>query len=156
MVHDKLENLIKYIPQNQQKVVEKFLKKVSNGMPEGKYDIDGENVYARIMSYPTKLESECEIEAHNVYCDIQFTLLGTEGISIYKRELLQEKSEDIANDFMTFETLDASRHAAVSNLPGYFTLIFPQEAHRPQESWDKKCAVVKKGVIKIKEELFNV
>ncbi len=154
MVQDKIENLEKYIPLSKVELINNFLKKVSSDMAEGKYEIDGDDIYARIMSYPTKLPENCEIEAHNVYCDIQFSLIGSEGISIYQRDKLNQKSVDDANDFMTFQTEAATEYIKVQNLPGYFTMIFPCEAHRPQESGDRTCAVVKKGVIKIKESCF--
>lgn len=154
MVQDKIENLSKYIPTSKISVIEKFLKCISSDMEEQKYEIDGEDVYARIMSYKTKLPEECEIEAHDIYCDIQFSLIGSEGISIYQRENLKIKSEDKETDFITFQKEDADEHITVENKIGYFTLIFPREAHRPQESKDRMCEVVKKGVIKIKESCF--
>ena len=38
---------------------------------------------------------------------------------------------------------------SVNNVAGYFTMIFPYEAHRPQISVNRKCEKVKKFVIKI-------
>lgn len=61
MIHDKMDNLLQYIPKNKQHVVASFLGKISQNMEEGKYDIDGEDIYARIMSYETKLEEDCTI-----------------------------------------------------------------------------------------------
>ncbi len=123
-------------------------------MPEERSNINKDTVYARIMSYPTKLPKDCMIEAHDDYVDIQFTLVGGEGIDIFPREELHELTADAEKDFLTFAA-DTAPCLSVANLPGWFTMIFPHEAHRPQESLDGKCANVKKGVIKIKMDCFR-
>lgn len=154
MIHDKLENLIRYIPAGKRAAVQDFLEKLSEDTEEGTYGIDGPDIYAKIMSYPTKERERCAIEAHDLYCDIQFSLTGEEGISVYPRELLIQRIRDPEADFMTLESGGIMPAATVCNRKGYFTLIHPWEAHRPQESPDGTCAAVKKGVIKIKESLL--
>lgn len=154
MVHDQLSRLGLYLPKAQREAVAKFLANVQEDMPEGKSNIDGDAIYARIMSYPTKLPKDCAIEAHDIYVDIQFTLVGGEGIDIFPRAELHELTADIEKDFYTFAA-DEPPRLSVANLPGWFTMIFPHEAHRPQESLDGKCAIVKKGVIKIKMDCFR-
>lgn len=153
MIHDKMENLLAYIPESCRKAVSEYLAQVKPEMDEGIIEIVGRDVYGRTMSYPTKLEEQAKIEAHDVYVDIQFTLSGAEGISLFPREELEQIAAKPEKDFYEYGG-NVMRHGQVANLPGYFTLIFPHEAHRPQESIDRKCAVVKKGVIKIKAELF--
>ena len=107
----------------------------------------------RLMSYSTKPIEECIIEAHDIYCDIQFSLIGGEGISIYKRELLTQIEKDEQNDFVSFQE-DGKPSVIVNNFFGSFTLIHTNEAHRPQEIITGD-GYVKKGVIKIKEKLFD-
>lgn len=156
MIHDKIENLLTYIPKNKHTAVSEFIKQISIEMAEGIYDIDGKDIYANIMSYETKLQSDCAIEAHDKYIDIQFTLIGEEGISVYPREELKCISKDSARDVYTFEIADCRPQIQICNRAGWFSLIETNEAHRPQESINEKCAVVKKGVIKIKEALYEV
>ena len=154
MVNDTMEQLYKYVPSKKRKKIEQFLQQVSSDMQEGSYEIDGEDVYARIMSYPTKEGSQCTIEAHDIYRDIQFTLRGGERISVYQREKLTANAAyDRENDFWSFHI--AEPYIQVDNIPGHFTMLKPNEAHRPQESIDGRYAVVKKGVIKIKEECYG-
>ena len=154
MVHDQLSRLGLYLPKAQQEAIANFLVTVRKDMPEGKSNIKEDKVYARIMSYPTKLPKDCTIEAHDEYVDIQFTLAGCEGIDIFPRAELSALTSDVKKDFYTFAA-DKIPHLSVANTPGWFTMLFPHEAHRPQESLDGKCAVVKKGVIKIKMECFR-
>ncbi len=155
MIQDRLQNLWKYVPEDKQEQIKKFTDQISESMPDGFYEIDGDEIYARIMSYPTRKGEACEIEAHDVYRDIQFSLTGVEGISIYQRDLLKPKTGDAENDFMTFYDVEAEPYIRILNLPGFFSMILPEEAHRPQESIDGTCAMVKKGVIKIKESCYE-
>lgn len=154
MVHDRLENLRRYLPEKYRDVIGTYLDSVNPDMKEGMTELEGKDLYARIMSYPTKREKDARIEAHNTYVDIQFTLRGEEGISLFARGDLEEISAQPERDFYTLAG-EAPRRAQIVNLPGYFTMLFPHEAHRPQESPDGTCAVVKKGVIKIKAECFD-
>ncbi len=57
---------------------------------------------------------------------------------------------------MTFYAPGAEPYVKISNLPGFFSMILPEEAHRPQEFLDGNCALVKKGVIKIKESCYSI
>ena len=154
MIHDRLEHIGLYLPEASRGLIANFLSDIHADMPEGRTDLDGNTVYARIMSYPTKLAADCTIEAHDVYVDIQFTLIGGEGIGIFPRAELRETAADKGKDFHTF-ALGMQPFLSVANLPGWFTMLFPHEAHRPQESLDGNCSVVKKGVIKIKMDCFR-
>ena len=154
MVHDRLEHIGMYLPMEYRSRIENFLAHISVDMPERRLEIDEDAVYARIMSYPTKLAADCAIEAHNVYVDIQFTLTGGEGIDVFTRSELCEMTADAAKDFYTFQA-DIAPQTSLANTPGWFTMLFPHEAHRPQESLNGKCAIVKKGVIKIKMDCFR-
>ena len=66
MVHDRLEHIGMYLPMEYRSRIENFLAHISVDMPERRLEIDEDAVYARIMSYPTKLAADCAIEAHNV------------------------------------------------------------------------------------------
>lgn len=152
MVHDCINSITNYIPTKYKDVVNIFIQNTDEDMDEGEYEIAGTDIFARIMSYETKSVEECVIEAHDVYCDIQFTLVGGEGISIFSRDSVVEVDKNEKNDFITFKEKDKPI-VVVRNMPGYFSLIHTYEAHRPQEKITKK-GYVKKGVIKIKENLF--
>lgn len=155
MIHDKIKNLTNYISLEKRGLLSDFINKLSKDMEEGTYNIDGSNIYAKIMSYPTKLQADCTIEAHDKYIDIQFTLIGEEGISVCPRESLECVSRDEEKDFFTFQNSNFDPQVQINNKAGWFTLLKTSEAHRPQESPDGTCSVVKKGVIKIKKELYE-
>lgn len=149
MVFDQLKNLNKYLTSEQLQKIEKFLKELSPDMEEKRYEIDGEAIYANVMSYSTSLPCDCRIEAHDKYIDIQSSLQGAEGIDIFDRDSLDILEDyDPQKDVALYEETIAPS-ISVNNVAGYFTMIFPEEAHRPQVSVDLQCGKVKKFVIKV-------
>lgn len=153
MVMDKIENLYKYIPNQYIEGVEKFLDIISEDMEEKTYEIYGKQVYAKVMSYFTQKKECCKIEAHNQYVDIQATITGAEGIDIYIRDDLKEQMCYNQEDDVTFyDEGNSQPYVCNKNIPGYFSMIFPGEAHRPQEQVEGCGDFVKKLVIKMKVE----
>lgn len=149
MIYDKIEKLQEYLEEDVYQQIENFIKQIGEGLPEGTYPIMGDRVFASVMSYPTNLPEECKIEAHNKYIDIQVTLVGAEGISVYGRDSLKEKvSYDAEKDVAFYETEGALANAHTENIPGYFTMLYPEDAHRPQERI-RNVDRVKKYVIKV-------
>lgn len=149
MVFDKLGNLGKYVTQEQFQKIDKFLKLLAPEMEEGFYEIDGESIYAKVMSYPTSLRENCKIEAHDKYIDIQSSLVGVEGIDIFNRdELIILEAYNPDKDAAFYQETKAP-NASINNVAGYFSMIFPEEAHRPKISVDQQCERVKKFVIKV-------
>ncbi len=154
MIHDELQNLWRYLPEEYRGQIMAYMQTASSESPEEKTEIYEGAVFSRVMSYPTKLAEAATVEAHNVYVDIQFTLVGAEGISVFPRGMLEETGGSPEDDFYSYAPGNAPV-AWVANLPGYFAMLFPHEAHRPQESIDGMCATVKKGVIKIRADCFS-
>ncbi len=151
MIHDKIENVGLYLPSSIRKEVEDYLANVCKYKNDEIVNLIDEEVYGKLMEYPTCAASECKIEAHDKYIDLQFTLEGAEGISIFERDKLSV-AKPMENDACFFEG-SVTPIIEVKNTAGYFSIIFPWEAHRPQEKITKE-GYVKKGVIKIKEKFF--
>ncbi len=116
-------------------------------LSEGKYPIDGENVYVAISERDLKKPADAALEAHDRYIDIQVVLEGREGFGWKKRslcaaprgEMNQEKDVIFYNDVPeTYFTLG----------PGEMGIFFPQDAHAPLVGEGH----VKKAVIKVKVE----
>ena len=108
----------------------------------GRYDLE-EGVFALVQSYDTKAEENCKIEAHRKYIDIQCVLKGRElfGVADLSTQTLYEDK---------FEEKDvAFYHGEVDLLTlrdGDFVIVFPEDAHRPQQG---DGSHVEKVVIKV-------
>lgn len=155
MIMDKIENLGKYLEKDVVEKIRPFVSSISADMADGEYDIDGEHIFARVMAYETMPKEECKIEAHNRYIDIQFTLAGAEGIDVFPRSQLQSIEDySVEDDVEWFSPDEETLFVQSCNLPGYFTMLFPYEAHRPKESV-AGFSKVKKGVIKLEVDEYE-
>ena len=149
MIFDKLDQLSRYIAQDDFEKIKVFLNQINPEMDERRYEIDGNRIYANVESYSTKKQEDCRIEAHNKYIDIQGGLEGAERVGVYRRSELEEIDEyNQEKDVIHFDMEKATEVAHTINSAGYFTILYPDEAHSPKQKavgFDR----VKKFVIKL-------
>jgi YhcH/YjgK/YiaL family protein len=113
----------------------------------GKYELDGEELYAMIDEYKTRNEEDVMYEAHKVYADIQYLVYGEERIGVIdstcSREVIPyDKTRDIA-----FLKSEKNNYRLASSK--VFFVFFPKDAHRPCVKINDNSPV-RKVVIKIK------
>lgn len=155
MITDKLEKLYRYLPDKYREKIREWINKVDKDIPEGRYEICGEEVYAKVLSYQTKKRTECRIEAHKRYIDIQSTICGTEGILVYEKEKLQIEDTYKKEDDEAFYYPSEKPVAGIDVHEKCFVMLFPNEAHQPEISFDESCPTIKKFVVKIREDLYE-
>ena len=111
----------------------------------GRYEIEGDAVFALVQEYETHLPEECRWEAHYTYTDIQYVVEGSEKMGW---KVLDDvvKTEDRPEDDVYF--LDAEGDHFVLHA-GQFAVFAPQDAHRPGLAVDG-TAPIKKVVVKAK------
>jgi len=112
-------------------------------LPVGRYEIDGDKVYALVQRQPGRKAEAGKLEAHQKYIDIQVVLGGVDtmgwrptpacvGIAMpYSAE----------KDAMLF-TDQPTAWTAVG--PGEFAIFFPEDAHLPMISDGELYKVVLK------------
>lgn len=150
MINAKLHKLKRYFDADTFEIMDRFLDSVNEDTPDGEYVIMGKEIFARVMTYKTNQAEKCVIEAHDHFIDIQFTLRGAEGISVFDREDLEEINKyNETTDVIFFRSDNSKIIAHTDNIPGYFTLLYPDDAHRPGEKI-RGIDEVKKVVIKVK------
>lgn len=120
------------------------LKKLENG----KYEIDGEDVFVSIQDYNTKPVEEGKFEAHKKYADIQFIIKGEERLGCRNIEGLIAIGEyDENNDIVFFES-DIEKNFIFAK-ENDFIIFMPEDAHMPCIAIDSP-SYVKKAVVKVK------
>ena len=126
-----------------------WLAKFDDSIPDGRYDIDGDNAYAMVQRYETIPLSKAKLESHRVYIDLQYLHAGKETI-------LWAPLEDMTETTMEYTTEgDGALYTVVPTVtplrlaPGMFTLLYPADAHGPRVEWDGPSDVVK-VVVKIR------
>lgn len=115
-----------------------------NDYDEGKYPIDGNDMYASISEYVTK--SDGQLEGHLEYIDIQYIVSGSEIIGYAKKgnqteSIPYSNERDIAFYEGDYEPIKVSA--------GDFVIFFPDDLHLPCLKCDKP-SVVKKVVVKVR------
>jgi len=58
----------------------RFLEMLKPDAPDGRHEIDGDNVFCMVQSYETRPRDGQRFEAHRQYADIQMILDGEEAI----------------------------------------------------------------------------
>ncbi|EPR10497.1 YhcH/YjgK/YiaL family protein [Ruminiclostridium papyrosolvens] len=124
-----------------------FLKRADlDSIAPGRYDIDGNDVYALVQEYETKSLADSIYEAHRKYIDIQYLIEGVENMGysqIEKLNVLSPYNEE--NDFLT---LSGEPRLILYN-PREFFILFPEDAHMPGISHGEK-GKIRKVVIKVR------
>jgi YhcH/YjgK/YiaL family protein len=148
MIIDKIENskLYEGISQRIKEAFEYIRNTDLKNIKPGKYEIDGENIFALISEYKTKAESEGKLEAHRKYIDVQYVISGEElmGYAPLGDQIILEpyKEESDISFFKGEKSL-----TKVSS--GMFAIFFPEDVHMPGISTEK-VSDVKKLVIKVR------
>jgi biofilm protein TabA len=131
-----------------------FLASLSPDTEEKKYILQGDDIYAQVMSYETKATEAALLETHRKYVDIQAVLVGGEDMEWFPREgLAVDVPYDESKD-AEFYKRTSSGLARVSVNPGTFVVFYPQDAHMPSLMVNGVSQLVKKVVIKIRAELL--
>jgi len=106
----------------------RFLEMLAPGTPDGRQDIDGDNVYCMVQSYETREREGQRFEAHRQYADIQMILAGEESIlwmPVDDLKVVQPYEPDIEFYALT----PAPTELALT--PRVFCVLFPHDAHAP-------------------------
>jgi len=147
MIKDRLENFKIYesIHPLMSKAFDYLLNTDLNALDDGRYDIDGDNIYVNIQGYKTK--TVAKFEAHRKYIDIQYVISGRENIGItdYGNCTVHTKyNEEKDIEFLTTDL----PFNFVTLTQGEFMVMYPQDAHMPSMAFEEPSDV-KKAVVKI-------
>ena len=148
MIIDKIANarLYKGLSKRIEKAFEYIKATDLKNIKPGKYEIDGENIFALISEYKTKSEQEGKLEAHRKYIDVQYVISGEEQmgyVPLNGQQILEPYKEE--NDIVFF-TGDKSFTKVTT---GMFAIFFSEDVHMPG-IMIKESLPVKKLVIKVR------
>ena len=126
-----------------------FIKKaLDQKLPAGKYEIDGEKVFAMIQEYETRAWEKPFFEGHKRYIDLQFIAEGEERmdlINIARAEVTQAYDEKIEAAF--FAPKGECTRGIFS--AGDFAIFFPEDLHQPGLRIGEDACKMKKIIVKI-------
>lgn len=148
MIFDSIENIDRYKGLEQRYTTAlNYLKTTDFAkIEDGRYELDGSNIYATISRYKTKPISEGKWEAHQKYIDVQFIASGKESIGYSFLKNMNAKTDyNPDKDVQFFE--GEGQWANVEK--GNFVILFPSDVHMPGIKVNDPEDVIK-VVVKVK------
>ena len=150
MITDKLVNLKKY-PEFAAYAEDMiaFAERVEKeNLEDGRYELQGENLFALLQTYVTKNVEEARMETHKIYNDLQYVVSGKEMIFWSPVDELEVEEDRTPEADLVFYKNDAAKGSNVLTA-GMFGAYFPQDGHKPSVAAGEP-AEVKKIVFKFK------
>lgn len=148
MIVDQIENkdLYSNLNPNIKKALDYLAETDFSETEAGKYEIDGENIFALVSEYKTKDLSQGKPESHKNYIDVQFVYSGEEfiGYAPLGNQKIVEPYNEI-ND-ITFYDCEQSLCLIQKKM---FAVFFPTDIHMPGIRVTNPV-LVKKVVVKVK------
>lgn len=118
-------------------------------LPDGEIEIEGRQLFVRVMSYTPKPAVENRFEIHRIYADVQYLVSGAELMQTARLKDLTPLTEyDIKGDYHFFKASGPVTDLIVQ--ADEFAVFYPDEAHRPSCSYEKYKGPVRKLVFKVK------
>ncbi|WP_028863115.1 N-acetylneuraminate anomerase [Psychromonas aquimarina] len=120
----------------------------------GRHEIDGEFMFANVMTFTTADAADKQAEVHKEYIDVQCLISGEEKIEFCLEDSTcpVAQSYDADNDFYLVQSINKVSEINLS--PKMFAVFFPEQPHKPGCLINKPGAL-KKVVIKVHKHLLN-
>lgn len=145
MIFGKIEDLYLYkgLSENLAKGIN-FLLNFDTTQPDGKYEVDGENIYLLVSTGHTKPAEKPVYEAHRKYIDLQYIVKGEEDTGFVP---LANCSNVVPYDEKSDCLFIKGDGSEVKVSAGEFYIAFPCDGHRPMCS--KNPGEIRKVIVKI-------
>lgn len=147
MILDSLENSATYggVSLRLKQTFEYLAATDLKALAPGRYEIDGEKIFVKVMEGDLRQEEDALLEVHDKYIDVQVLVSGNvEKIGWRERRECREPrgSFDAQEDILFFEDRSQSFFEIK---PGQFVVFWPEDAHAPMIGNGR----VKKVVVKV-------
>lgn len=150
MILDRIENWGAYFTKETKLYagIKFIMEHADKNTPDGRYDIEGDDLYAIVQSYTTDTPVNKKLESHKKYLDIQCLISGREiigWIPAYKLEVMTPYLGE--RDVIFYQSNEYISPLLLT--PGVFSVFYPLDAHMPGCFLDKP-EFVRKIVVKVK------
>ena len=151
MVFDHLKNAARYESLHPQFAAAfAFLDRATReGLPIGRYELDGDALFAMVQEYDTNPPESNRFEAHRRYIDIQYVVSGNEAIEVAElASTLPDGDFSEARDVGFYRDLPNATRAVLHD--GEFGIFFPHDVHKPGLHAALAPEKVRKIVVKVR------
>ncbi len=151
MIIAKLEDLPCQIPASVrlQQALDFLNTNRSANLPDGRYELDGDRLYALVQSYQTlPVDENAKYEAHRKYIDVQFITTGVECMGWAPLEKMHISKEYQPEKDICLGTCPPAFATLARVDAGAAAIFFPEDAHAPKLACGEP-APVRKIVVKV-------
>lgn len=150
---DKVEEIMPYLSLRLAKALAYLRDTDFSKLEDGKYEVDGKEIFAVISSYKTEKKKKFKPETHFKYIDIQYILSGEEVICYAPNNVTDKMidEQDYKED-ITFYKDEIKGEKKYHLDAGQLMILFPWEIHRPKCQAGEKACKVRKVIIKVLSE----
>lgn len=137
MIYDIFDNAGQYFAESDPiyKAI-KYVIDFDHTIPDGKYEVNGRELFAKVATYDTSPAEQRKFENHKDYIDVQIILSGKERMDVSIGQKLEPVgSYDEIDDVTKYMAPDS--YTSVAMVPGMFVVFFPQDIHRPNCNLDE-------------------
>lgn len=125
-----------------------YLAALDPALDTGRYELDGDRLYAVVQQYDTAPATDRRFESHRLYIDIQYIVTGRERILHAPASGLEVETPYLEAKDVAFYR-DPVASTSLLLLPGDFAIFFRNDGHKPGCMAGGREAV-KKVVVKVK------
>jgi len=131
-----------------------YLRKTDFSNLEGRQEIEGDLMFAKVLRYTSKPYEECKAETHERYADLLYVAKGEELLRWCVLAPGMEISEpyDAEKDITFYKNM--VNESVLRLETGHFLLLGPTDVHRPYEAILDNAQEIIKVVVKIDLELL--
>lgn len=149
MIFDRLKNASQYniLGEKIKKGFDFLINTDLKSLPSGKYEIDGDKIFANVQTLTTKPKEDKKWEVHKKYIDIQYVIKGREKMGYG----ILEDFKKVANPYdnkKDIEFLDGEKFNYIDVNEGDFVIFYPNDVHAPMLSVESN-EEIKKVIVKI-------
>jgi biofilm protein TabA len=147
MIYDQLKN--QHLYRNLHPRIEKafaYLNQLDPETPDGRIELEGENLVALFQTYETRSRTDKKMESHQRYVDLQYIISGEETLFHQSVDLLQIREPYHAERDVVFYQ-DADDQSLVLRA-GDFAIFFQHDGHKPSCIY-QTTQTIRKVVFKI-------
>ena len=151
MIFDALSNSAHYVALHERfRAAFAFLDKVTReDLPTGRYELDGDGLFAMVQEYDTLRADQSRFEGHKRYIDIQYIVRESEVIEVVEQsQAVADGEYSEEKDVCFYEDHDTSVRAVLH--AGEYGIFMPHDIHKPGMSAGDMPEHVKKVVVKVK------
>lgn len=149
MIFDRLKNTSQYnvLGEKIKKGFDFLINTDLKSLPIGKYEIEGNEIFANVQTLKTKPKEDKKWEVHRKYIDIQYVIKGREKMGFGILEDFKNTISPYDNE-KDIEFLDGEKFNYIDVYEGDFVIFYPNDVHAPMLSV-KNEEEIKKVIVKI-------